>query len=104
MGSCKDLEDRPAEGQVEDGDDGDHDGDEHELDRRVGEQLLTGRVDHLAQFGDHLADEQGDPRRAQARQAASLLWAATLGRSGLATRLGHVVPRCPGPLPRGAAL
>ena len=55
----EDREDELAETEVQQRDDRDHHEHEDHDDEEVGDQLLLGRVDDLAELGDHLAVERG---------------------------------------------
>ena len=60
--AAEDREGELAEAQVEHRDERHHEDDEHHDHQEVGDQLLLGRVDHLAQLGDDLPVERGDAR------------------------------------------
>src|ERR1700722_2465380 len=80
------LEHQLGEPVVQARDDDHHEEHEHQAHHRVGDELLAGRPDHLAELGDHLPEEQsgGGPVRALCRTpgSAPFLWglAACLSR------------------------
>src|SRR5712692_8374805 len=80
-----------GESRVNTGDDAHHDQDEHDGNRRVGDQLLAGRPDHLPEFGPDLPHEDGRARALRLRRAAGFrrpagLRAAYLSRHVLTCR------------------
>src|SRR5579859_1506231 len=54
LGGAENVRDDPGEHPVQRGDHGQHDRYENDHDGRVRQQLLTGRPDHLTEFGDDL--------------------------------------------------
>src|SRR5258708_20020735 len=68
----EDGEHQLREGGVHTGNDADHDQDEDDCDRGVGDQFLAGRPDHLPEFGPDLPHEYGRARPLRLRRSARL--------------------------------